>query len=82
MESISYTNFPSNFGSFSIVWKKTENYLKLLRIFLSTIKNHSEELVEINFIKVHSRSCQPIEKLGIKIQKVFDGESVDFKLKK
>lgn len=82
MKSISYTSFPSKFGSFSIVWKKTENYLKLLRIFLSTPKYHSEELVEINFIKVHSKSCQTIEKLGIKIQKVFEGESVDFKLNK
>lgn len=80
MESISYTHFPSNFGSFSIVWKETENYLKLLRIFLSNAKYHSEEIVALNFINIHSRSCQPIEKLGIKIQKFLEGETVDFKL--
>ena len=80
MESISYTLFPSNFGSLSIVWKETENDPKILRIFLSNETYSSEKLVKRNFVNAHSGSCQLIENIRKKIQNFLIGELIKFKL--
>ena len=80
MESLSYSLFPSNFGSLSIVWKETENDPKILRIFLSNEIYSSEKLVKRNFVNAYSGSCQLIENIGKRIQKFLMGEFIDFEL--
>lgn len=76
-----FTNFPSPFGNFSIIWKDHNSSLQIQRIFLSDAEHASEEKVKASFTQIKKESNKFIEILGEKIQRFLKGEAISFDLK-
>jgi methylated-DNA-[protein]-cysteine S-methyltransferase len=80
IESIFYLIFHSAFGTFSIVWRKTTEGLKIIRILLSHPQISSGELIRSYFKNSRSDSDSNIDQLGKQIQDFLGGEEVKFDL--
>jgi methylated-DNA-[protein]-cysteine S-methyltransferase len=80
IESIFYLIFPSVFGAFSIVWKKTTEGLKIIRIILPHLQISSGELRRSYFKNSKLSSNPKIDQLGKQIQDFLGGEEVRFDL--
>jgi methylated-DNA-[protein]-cysteine S-methyltransferase len=75
-----FLTFFSPFGTFTIVWKRMEDKLKLKRIFLSDLVQKSKEKAIKSFQQINSGSSSSIISLGDKIQRFLNGEDVKFNL--
>jgi methylated-DNA-[protein]-cysteine S-methyltransferase len=80
LESFYHTLLPSPFGSFGIVWQKTENGPKVQRVFLPNAKTPVEKLIHAEFVDSNLMSCHDISELGERIQKFLKGEPAKFEL--
>ncbi len=81
MMMLNYTTFPSNYGDFTIVWKKYNSNVLIQRIFLGDHKLKSEEKVAEAFQDINLRSSSAIDEQVKKIQRYLKGEEVEFDLK-
>ncbi|MFH1327401.1 MAG: methylated-DNA--[protein]-cysteine S-methyltransferase [Candidatus Bathyarchaeota archaeon] len=75
-----YARLQSAFGTFSIVWKKSEKGPKVYRIFFPNEHISAENLVQMTFADASPLSCPAISELGERIQSFLDGNVVDFEL--
>jgi methylated-DNA-[protein]-cysteine S-methyltransferase len=80
IELIFYLIFPSVFGAFSIVWRKTTEGLKIIRILLPYPQISSGELIRSYFKNSRLSSNSKIEQLAKQIQDFLGGEEVKFDL--
>ncbi|MFW9818638.1 MAG: hypothetical protein ACFFE5_03430, partial [Candidatus Thorarchaeota archaeon] len=80
MENLFYNTFSTLLKDITIIWKGKEPKLKLQRIFLSDLKEKSEEKALKNFNKINLGTSKSIEFLVDKIQHFFKGEEVKFDL--
>jgi len=80
LESFYHTLLPSVFGSFGIVWQKTENGPKVQRVFLQNEKAPVEKLIHAAFVDSNPMSCHDISELGERIQRFLKGEPAKFEL--
>lgn len=80
IESIFYLIFPSTFGTFNIVWRKTTEGLKIIRILFPHPQISSGELIRSYFKNFRSGSDSNIDQLGKQIQDFLGGEEVKFDL--
>ena len=71
MEPLSYTLLPSAFGTFSLVWQKTEKGPKVHRVLFP----HEQTPAGASPL-----SCPAITELGERIQAFLEGEAIDFEL--
>jgi methylated-DNA-[protein]-cysteine S-methyltransferase len=76
-----HTLLPSAFGTFGIVWQKTENRPKIQRVFLpNEKKTRVKNLIRADFVGSNQMSCESILELGERIQSFLNGEPVKFEL--
>ena len=75
-----YATFTSPFEPFTIIWKETEFYLRIQRIFLSDLKHKSEVKALESFKNIKLGSSSQITSLGEKIKQFLKGEIVEFDL--
>ena len=81
MMMLFYTTFPSNYGDFTIVWKKYDSNVLIQQIFFGDHKLKSEGKVAEAFQNIILKSSTTIDKQGKKIQQFLKGEEVEFDLK-
>jgi methylated-DNA-[protein]-cysteine S-methyltransferase len=80
LESFYHTILPSIFGSFGIVWQRTENRPKVQRVFLPNEETPVEKVIHAEFVDSNPRSCHDISELGERIQRFLKGEPAKFEL--
>jgi methylated-DNA-[protein]-cysteine S-methyltransferase len=80
LKSFCHTLLPSVFGTFAIVWYKTENEPKVRRVFLPHEKPPVKNLIQAEFVNSSLTSCESILELGERIRRFLNGEPVKFEV--
>ena len=80
MDEIFFLQGPSRFGTFSIVWKNTAQWIMISRILLSNEQISSAERTKAWFPHVRKGSCTEVDQLALEIQRFLEGEDVSFDL--
>lgn len=80
LKSFYHTLLPSVFGTFAIVWQKTENRPKVRRVFLPNENAPVKNLIQTDFVDSNLMSCESILELGERIQDFLNGEPIKLEL--
>jgi methylated-DNA-[protein]-cysteine S-methyltransferase len=80
LKSFYHTLLPSVFGTFAIVWQKTENRPKVRRVFLPNENAPVKNLIQADFVDSNLMSCESILELGKRIQGFLNGQPIKFEL--
>ncbi len=75
-----FSNYPSMFDTFTIVWEENQEQLVVNRIFLSDFLNKSNQRALNAFHKIKPKSSPFIEQLAKKIQNFQEGKDIKFSL--
>jgi methylated-DNA-[protein]-cysteine S-methyltransferase len=76
---LSYTLFPTAFGTFRLLWQETEKGPKVHRV-LFPHEQTLENMGQLASADASPLSCPAITELGQRIQGFLEGEAVDFEL--
>jgi methylated-DNA-[protein]-cysteine S-methyltransferase len=80
LKSLYHTLLPSVFGTFAIVWQKTEDRPKVRRVFLPHGKVPVKNLIQAEFVNSNPMSCESMLELGERIRRFLSGGPVKFEL--
>lgn len=75
-----YKLMSSSFGTFGIVWRETNESLKVSRIFLQNEQTFTQDLIQSDFYDIQQSSNPMISELGEQIQDFLNGSDVVFDL--
>jgi methylated-DNA-[protein]-cysteine S-methyltransferase len=75
-----YKLMTSSFGTFGIVWRETNESLKVSRIFLPNEQTFIQDLIQSDFYDIPQSSHYMISELGEQIQDFLNGGDIVFDL--
>ena len=80
MTELWYVLLPSPFGPFAILWRETERQPYVLRVFLSTGSQSSEQRLRAAIPDAQPHTDSAITELGHQMQAFLEGQPIQFAL--